>query len=167
MSELPIPARSGLVGRRSIIFALAVLLALVTFLVYLPTHQNGFVYWDDPQYVYENLSIRTLDLDFFKWAMTAVVVSNWHPLTLLSHAIDYRLFGLNPMGHHLTSVLFHSLNTAIFFLLSIRLIERGSRGARGFMNYTLVNPAVLVAASLAALLFGIHPVHVESVSWVS
>jgi len=167
MSELPTPANSGLVGRRSIIIVSAFVIALITLLLYLPTLNNGFVYWDDPKYVYENLSIRTLDLDFFKWAATAVVVSNWHPLTLLSHAVDYRLFGLDPWGHHLTSMLFHSVNTALFFFLTLRLIEFGSRGARGFARYTLINPAVLLSASLAALLFGLHPIHVESVSWVS
>jgi hypothetical protein len=167
MSELQTPVRSSLTGRRSILIFLAFLLAFVTFLVYLPTLKNGFVLWDDPKYVYENLSIRTIDLAFFKWVATAVVVSNWHPLTVLSHAIDYRLWGLDPWGHHLTSMLFHSVNTALFFLLTIRLIEFGSRGARGFTRYTLVNPAVLLSASMAALLFGLHPIHVESVSWVS
>ncbi len=167
MSELPKPVRSGLAGRRSILVAAAILLAFITFLVYLPTLNNGFVYWDDPKYVYENLNIRTLDFAFLKWALTAVVVSNWHPLTLLSHAVDYSIWGLDPRGHHLTSMLLHSINTALFFFLALKLIELGSRGKRGFASYTLVNPALLIAAATAALLFGIHPVHVESVSWVS
>jgi len=128
--------------------------ALLAIAVFIPILGNGFVNWDDPLYVYNNLHIRHLDL---RWIFTAVVASNYHPLTLLSHTLDYRLFGLNPAGHHLTSLILHALNSALVFLLAKRLlggsIEKGK--------------SPVPAAMIAALLFAVHPLHVESVAWVS
>ncbi|HEX8947669.1 MAG TPA: tetratricopeptide repeat protein [Dissulfurispiraceae bacterium] len=143
--------------------AVAASAAVTTFLVYLPALWNGFVNWDDPDYVYSNPRILHLDLQFLKWAFTTFHASNWHPLTWLSHAADYALWGLNPMGHHLSSILLHALNTFLVVILSTRLIrlalpqgerEEGGRGA-------------LLAGALTGLLFGLHPLHVESVAWVS
>ncbi|MDO8446224.1 MAG: tetratricopeptide repeat protein [Deltaproteobacteria bacterium] len=141
--------------------------ALITFVVYLSSLQNGFVNWDDHKYVYENPNIRSIDPAF----LVSFYFSNWHPLTMLSYALDYAVWGLNPIGYHLTNILFHTANTFLVFVLAVRLVECGltlptppsplfnKEGARG--RYPLV------AASVTALLFGIHPVHVESVAWVS
>jgi len=126
--------------------------ALLAIAVFLPTLGNGFVNWDDPYYIYENLHIRHLDL---RWIFTAVVVSNYHPLTLLSHTLDYRLFGLNPMGHHITNIILHAINSAFVFLLAKRLLRGGYKS-----GYAL-------PAMAAALLFAVHPLHVESVAWAS
>jgi hypothetical protein len=93
------------------ITTLAISIAVVTVLVYIPSLHNGFVNWDDQYYVYENTKIWKLDGQSLRWMFTAYHASNWHPLTWLSHGIDYALWGLNPMGHHLTSVLLHGLNT--------------------------------------------------------
>jgi hypothetical protein len=89
----------------------AFLVALLTVLVYLPALQNGFVNWDDSKYVYENPYIQHIDFGFFKWTFTSFHASNWHPLTWISLAIDHAVWGLNPMGYHLTSIIFHGLNT--------------------------------------------------------
>ncbi len=121
-------------------------------LLFLPVLGNGFVNWDDPLYVYENLHIRHLDI---RWIFTAVVASNYHPLTLLSHTLDYALFGLNPMGHHLTSVILHGLNSALVFVLAKRLLHKAAGHGK------------TLGALTAALLFAFHPIHVESVAWVS
>jgi len=140
-------------SKNKILIISAAAVFVVTLLVYLPALKNGFVLWDDQDYVYENPFIRTLGPEFFRWLLTAVVVANWHPLTMLSHAVDYALWGLNPAGHHLTAVIIHSLNSALVFVLALRLMRGCAGGA--------------VAALVAAFLFGLHPIHVESVVWVS
>jgi len=127
--------------------------ALVAVVLFLPALGNGFVNWDDPAYVYQNLHIRHLEL---RWIFTGIVASNYHPLTLLSHTIDYALFGADPMGHHLTSLILHGLNSALVFLLAKRLFNKG-----------FWHGGALLPAFMAALLFAVHPLHVESVVWVS
>lgn len=139
--------------KKKILVASAAAVFVVTLLVYLPSVKNGFVLWDDQDYVYENPYIRTLGPMFLRWVLGAVVVANWHPLTMLSHAVDYALWGLNPAGHHLTAIVIHSLNTVLVFAVSLRLL-RGRKEAG-------------LAALVAAFLFGLHPMHVESVTWVS
>ena len=149
-------------------FYLTAAVALLTFLVYLPALRNEFVYWDDNLYIFENPFIRSLDATFFRRAFLGFPASNWHPLTWISHAVDYALWGMNPLGHHLTSIILHAINTALVILLAVKLLEtareRSTRkGASSFLN----DRTVLIAAGVTGLLFGIHPVHVESVAWVS
>ncbi|MEE8574733.1 MAG: hypothetical protein V3T30_04900, partial [Thermodesulfobacteriota bacterium] len=141
------------------------LAAVVTFIVYLPTLQNGFVNWDDQGYVYNNPNIRILDIDFFRWALSTPVLGNWHPLTMLSHAVDYALFGLNPRGHHLTSIVLHSVNTILVFFLTFTLVNNKKSGNAVMGNESLLTARI--TALVTALLFGLHPLHVESVAWVS
>ena len=78
--------------------------------------------WDDPAYIYENQHIRSIDLAFFKWAFSSFHAANWHPVTWLLHAVDYAVWGTDPIGHHLTSIVFHGLNTFLVVILVIRLI---------------------------------------------
>lgn len=143
------------------IFGISFFIALITFIVYLPALQNGFVNWDDYTYVYKNQNIRSLDLAFLKWSLTATVGKLWHPLTLVSLAWDYALWGLNPIGYHLTNILLHTLNTFLVFILITRLMEQSSPKKAILLNKGLV------AAVITAILFGIHPLHVESVVWIS
>lgn len=142
---------------RNVSWITAFTIAIITFLVYLPALQNGFVRWDDHLYVSENQNIRFIDIRFLRWDITAVVASLWHPLTMFSLALDYALWGPNPFGYHLTNILFHSLNALLVFILTTRLIELKNIG----------KPKILIIAGITALLFGIHPTHVESVAWVS
>ncbi|MCC6502865.1 MAG: tetratricopeptide repeat protein [Deltaproteobacteria bacterium] len=144
-------------NRRALIAA-AILSALITFIIYLPALVNGFVNWDDPRYVFENPWIQKLDLAFLKRAFTEVYFANWHPLTMISYAVDYAIWGLNPLGYHLLNNVIHSVNTALVAVLTIRLIS---------VARPLSPPSVFVAGFVPALLFGIHPLHVESVAWVS
>ncbi|MBI5888945.1 MAG: tetratricopeptide repeat protein [Deltaproteobacteria bacterium] len=143
-----------------VLWAFAALSAIITFLVYLPSLKSGFVNWDDPGYVYENPYIRTLGADFWKWAFTTPVQSLWHPLTLASYAINHAIWGIDPFGYHFDNVLFHSINTLLVFFLTIRLME--SAGVRGLYSFKAI-----CAGLTTALLFGLHPLHVESVSWIS
>ena len=151
-------------------YALAGLVALLTFIVYIASLQNEFVEWDDSQYVFENLHIRSFDLAFFKWAFFDFYAANWHPLTWISHALDYAAWGLNPMGHHLTNNILHAVNTFLVVALVVRLIEavhdspftiHGSRLTSHDSRFTLI------AAAVTGLLFGLHPLHVESVAWIA
>jgi cytochrome c-type biogenesis protein CcmH/NrfG len=131
-------------------FASCILLALVTFAVYFRAATNPFVNYDDQGYVVENLRVQQgLTWATVRWALTATIADNWHPLTWLSHALDCQLFGLNPAGHHFTSILLHALNAVILFLLLYR--------ATGAMGRSLV----------VAALFALHPINVESVAWVA
>ena len=130
--------------------ALCVLLAGVTIALYSPVLWHSFVVLDDRDYVTANAHIHDgLSWSTIKWAFTSTEAANWHPLTWLSHALDYQLFALNPAGHHFDSVLIHALNAAVLFLLLAWVTKR-------------VGPSLLVAA-----LFAVHPLNVESVAWVA
>jgi hypothetical protein len=150
-------------------YYLAVLLSLATFLVYLPTLRNGFVWWDDNDYIFENPHIRSFDVPFLKWAFFNFYAANWHPLTWLSHATDYAIWGLNPLGHHLMNVILHALNTFLVVITIIKLVESSKKTAttHGQSASYLSNRSILITAGITGLLFGLHPLHVESVAWVS
>jgi Flp pilus assembly protein TadD len=126
------------------------LLALTTIALYWPAMGYDFVNCDDPEYVTANPHVQGgLNWDTVKWAFFNPVVGNWHPLTVISHMLDCQLFALNPGGHHLTSVLFHAFNAALVFVLLRQLT------------------GVVWRSLLVAALFAVHPLHVESVAWVS
>ena len=90
-----------------------------------------------------------MGLDTLGWALTSTEQENWHPLTWLSHALDYSLFHLNPTGHHFTSLLIHAANAVLLFLLLAFATGR-------------IGPSLFVA-----LLFALHPINVESVAWIA
>jgi len=137
-------------GRRVDIF-ICTLLCLATVAVYWQTTGHDFILLDDPLYVTDNPQVRAgLTFDSICWAFTADnQTGNWHPLTWLSHLVDYQLFGPRPGWHHLVNVLFHLANTILLFLLL-----REMTGARWCSAFT-------------AALFALHPLHVESVAWIS
>lgn len=126
-------------------------LCLVTLLLYLQVLGHDFINFDDTGYVADNLSVQQgVNAETVLWAFTAGYESNWHPLTWISHMVDWQLYGLShPGGHHLTNVLFHVANTLLLFLVLRRMTGAVWRSA------------------LVAALFGWHPLHVESVAWVS
>lgn len=150
--------------RQSLIF-LAVAIACLTFLVYMPGLGNGFVDWDDTQYVVQNTKIKSLRWELFRWALFDYKTNLWHPLTWISHAFDYAFWELNPFGHHLSNNILHAINTGIVCWLSYLLIRLGAIFNRepqlGDTRF------LFVAAGTTALLFGLHPIHVESVAWVA
>jgi tetratricopeptide (TPR) repeat protein len=129
---------------------LCILLAAVTFAVYWPVHSHEFVRYDDDTYVTHNPNVKSgLSWQGVKWAFTTGHAANWHPLTWLSHQLDYTLFAGNSAAHHLVNVLFHIANTLLLFIVLVRMTKR-------------LWPGVFVAA-----LFAMHPLHVESVAWVA
>ena len=97
-------------------FFICLFLGGAIFVVYGQVLENDFVYYDDYEYVVKNENIQKgLTANSIRWAFD-IQSSNWHPLTWLSHMLDYRLFGLNPKGHHLTNLLIHLANTILLFL---------------------------------------------------
>ena len=146
------------------IYRMAFFLAIAIFLLYLPSLDGDFLNWDDGEYIYKNVHMSNLSPEFIKYAFTHVINSNYHPLTIISYGLDYTFWGLNPKGYHLTNVLLHSLNTALVVLLSFALIDTAR--AKGFTVPMSDRTSLFVAAG-TGLLFGTHPLHVESVAWVS
>lgn len=146
------------ITRRQCRIVPAVSILVVTLITWLPLLRNGFVTWDDDEYIIENVFIRNLDWPLLRWSFTEFVQGNWHPLTNISHALDYALWGLDPFGHHLSSLILHLANTLLVFLLVTAVLAH-REGLSG--RFTTV------AAAVTALLFGIHPLHVESVAWAA
>jgi tetratricopeptide (TPR) repeat protein len=126
------------------------LLALAVFVVYLPVARCGFTNYDDPYYITENAPVKSgLTWSGLKWSLEDTHTGNWHPVTWWSHMLDCQWFGLRPAGHHLTNLALHAVNTVLLFGLLRTLTGRDGRSA------------------VVAALFGLHPLHVESVAWVA
>ncbi len=143
-------ARGIFSSARTRSLVLSLLLALLTLAVYHPIVHNAFINVDDNGYVTENIHVHAgLGLATLKWALTTFDCENWHPVTWLSHVVDWELFGKNAAGHHYMSALIHALNAILLFLLLQRVT--------GFTWRSLI----------VAALFAIHPVNVESVAWAS
>jgi protein O-mannosyl-transferase len=138
-------------GTRNLPQGLALLfLALLPLAVFWPVRGNGFVSYDDTDYVYRNpWVLRGLTGAGLRWALTTGYAANWHPLTWISHMSDVSLFGMNPAGHHATNLLLHILNTLLLFVLLRGLTANAPRSA------------------WVAAVFAVHPAHVESVAWVA
>jgi hypothetical protein len=149
--------------KKSTVAGVAFAALLITILVYLRALSCDFVNWDDPDYVLNNELIRSLDWQFLRTIFTSIPYDFYIPLTTLSLAIDYRLWGMNPLGYHLTNILFHGANAGLLVLLAARLLAftpfEQSVPARSRLY-----PATLL---LAGLLFALHPLRVESVAWVT
>ena len=130
--------------------AICVGLVALTLCAWARVVRNPFINYDDGKYVTENPNIQSgLNWKTLSWAFGSIYQDNWHPLTWLSHAIDYQVFGLNPAGHHLTSLLLHLVNVVLLYVL---LSGATRQAGRSF---------------LVAGLFAIHPLNVESVGWVA
>jgi tetratricopeptide (TPR) repeat protein len=125
-------------------------LALGTWLACSPLPHCGFINYDDPDYVTHNPHVkRGLTWEDLSWAFTTIHAGNWHPLAWISHMLDCQVYALNPAGHHVTNLLFHVANAILLFIVLGRLTGTVWRSA------------------LVAALFAWHPLHVESVAWIS
>jgi Flp pilus assembly protein TadD len=112
--------------------------------------RHDFVNFDDPQYVTENVRVSAgITWDGIRWALTTGTAGNWHPLTWFSHMLDVQLFGVTPGPHHVMNVILHIANTLLLFGVLWRMT--GALGRSAFV----------------AALFAAHPIHVESVAWIS
>ena len=125
-------------------------LVIATLAVYWQVRGHSFVNFDDGMYVTDNYHVRAgLSPQSVKWALTETEAANWHPLTRLSHMLDVQLFGMNAGAHHMTSMFFHLANTLLLFFVFKRMT------------------GCLWQSGIVAALFALHPLHVESVAWVS
>ena len=135
---------------RLLILGISLGLFLTTLLVYAPVYRFGFVDFDDPDYVTNNTHVHNgLAMDGIVWAITSTEAANWFPATRLSQLLDGEIFGLRPGGHHFTNAFLHALATVFLFAF----LEAATGAAW---------PSVFVA-----VLFAVHPLHVESVAWIA
>jgi protein O-mannosyl-transferase len=123
---------------------------ILTFILYSGTLKNYFIInWDDDGYIINNPMIKNLSWKSIIFMFSHFHLDNYHPLTTLTNAIEYKVFKLNPIPYHFNNLLLHLLNTALVFHFVRQLIKNKQ------------------AALLASLLFAVHPMHVESVAWIS
>jgi len=139
--------------------------AALTATAFLPALRNGFVNWDDDKVVLENEHVHGLGWPNLHWMFTAYRLGHYHPLTWLSLAIDVRIWGLtehSAFGFHLTNVILHAVNAIWVYLLARRLLSLVANDDPPAGHRRLP-----VVAALTALLFGLHPLRVESVAWIT
>jgi len=144
-------------GTARLVLPIAVV-AIAAFVAFLPALSNGFQnIWDDNENITQNGFFRGLDAEHFRWFFTSNRLGHWQPLSWFSLAVDHAIWGLDPFGYHLTNLVLHACNAALFFLLS-----RAALRAAGSPFADDVFPSLF-----AALLFAVHPLRVESVAWVT
>lgn len=136
-------------------------MALLAVLAFLPALENGFVAWDDDRNFLENPRYRGLGLTQLRWMWTTFHMGHYIPLSWMTLGLDYTVWGMNPFGYHLTSVLLHAGAAVALYFVALRLF----RSMAGPWRADPRGPAL--AAAGAALLFALHPLRVESVAWVT
>lgn len=148
MIERKIMEHEETFGRiKTILIMLA--LTIATLAVYWQVQYHDFVNYDDLWYVGNPIVRNGLSWEGFRWAFQSTMATNWHPMTWLSHMLDFQLFGKQPSGHHLTNLFFHLASTLLLFLTLKEMTSAYWRSA------------------LVAAMFALHPLHVESVAWVA
>ena len=140
--------------KQTVLLHLAVLIAL-TLLAYLEVRHHYFV-WDTIPFVLENPWIHELNANNLVSIFTEAHRANWHPVVLLSHALDFSVFGDDAGKHHLTNLALHCINVLLLYWLVVNLLTR----------FHQTNEFSIWVAFLTALIFALHPQHVESVAWV-
>jgi Tfp pilus assembly protein PilF len=146
----PRPARE----RVTIPFALAV----ITFLAFSPALLNRFVEWDDYKNLFENPGFRGLGWTQIRWMFTSALMGHYIPVTWITFGLDYTLWGMNPLGYHVTNNLLHSANAALFYLVARRLLAKGT---------SITEWPLRAGSMVAALFFALHPLRAESVAWAT
>jgi protein O-mannosyl-transferase len=127
-----------------------IVLVLVTVFSFSGVRLNDFVTLDDYTYVLQNRHVQQgLNMQSIAWAFTSFDAGNWHPLTWISHMVDWKIYGNNPAGHHITNLCLHAANAVLLFLLLLYMT--------GYLG----------RAAMVAFLFALHPAHVESVAWIA
>ncbi len=143
--------------------AIALGIGLITFICFSPILSNHFLFWDDNQYIRNNIYLRRLSWENIKYLFSHQFAANWQPLTMLSYSLNYYFSGYSPGGYFATNLLLHVANTILVFFLSrniLQLVWKGEQHNVQFKNGAFILPA------LVSLWFGIHPMHVESVGWL-
>ncbi len=145
-------------GQRNLAVFLVPFIVFAVFATFWPTLENGFVNWDDKAVLLENQNYRGLSQTHLTWMFSTFHAGHYHPLTWLSFAFDYMIWGMNPTGYHLTNLILHTLNAVVFFLLLQALLARNKKSNIEFIQ---------ICCAAGALLFAVHPLRVESVAWAT
>ncbi len=137
------------------------IISFTVFICYLPVLNNGFV-WDDTHNLIDNIYYRGFTLSNLHWMFTTFYDANYHPLAWLTLGFDFTLWGMNPYGYHLTNLMFHVLNSILFFFLIVAFLKRIPN-----TGSDIKKSGIGISAGAGALFFALHPLRVESVSWIS
>ena len=136
--------------KKTLITAAIVFIIVLNVVVFSPALKGGFLHcWDDYLYVVNNTDIQKLSLSNIHNIFTKFILGNYHPLTVFSFAIEYHFFGLNSQAYHMTNLIIHILNCLLVFWFALLLTRN------------------VYVSSILSVLFAIHPIHVESVAWIS
>ena len=138
------------------------IILIAVFAVYANTLQNEFTNWDDGPLIVENLKIRSLDFENVKKIFDYKADGTYQPVRVFSYAIDYHFWGLNPVGYHIHNILLHALAAVLVYLIVLRIVPVLVHSVTASEIGSVQHIAVLTA-----LFFAVHPVHVESVAWLS
>jgi protein O-mannosyl-transferase len=148
--------------RRAADWAVPLVVAVVTFVAFLPALRAGFVAWDDQSNFVENLDYRGLGWTQLRWMWTTFLLGHYVPLSWMTLGLDYVVWGMNPAGYHLTSLLLHTANAVLLYFVARRLLR-----LTGVIPRESDGMIVAIPAAFAALFFAVHPLRVESVVWVT
>ena len=149
--QVPRKAKSqGFVMNKNMEILLLSLILLITVIIYFPALQNKFTNWDDGGYVTDNTYIKSLSGENVGYMFTKPIASNFHPLTILSLALNYQVSGMKPFSYFLVNIIFHLFNIVLTYYFALLILGRNK----------------LLALFVAAI-FAVHPMHVESVAWIS
>jgi len=162
-STLPTERSPGVLSRSmsrclALPWTIPLALALLTFLIFLPSLWNGFVQWDDQVNLYENPDYRGLTWPQIRWMFSNVTMGHWIPLTWLTFGLDYVLWEMRPFGYHLTSLVIFAANVPAFYFVARRLLARAT---------SFGESALRLSAATATLVFALHPLRAESVAWAT
>src|SRR5215212_4187850 len=138
------------------------LVAAATFVAFLPTLGNEFVSWDDDANFVDNPYYRGLGWAQLRWMWTTFHMGHYVPLSWMTLGLDYLLWGMNPVGYHLTNLLLHTVNAVLLYFVARRVLRLA-----GVAGPSTSGLAVSLPPAVAALLFAVHPLRVESVAWVT
>jgi Tfp pilus assembly protein PilF len=152
------PTLSWLTNRALVVWAIPLALSLITFAAFSPSVWNGFVEWDDQINLYENPDYRGLGAAQFRYFFKTVLMGHWIPLTWMTFGLDYVLWGMNPMGYHLTNVIVHAAGAAALYFIALSLLRKAT---------SLVGVPLRIGAVAGTLFFMLHPLRAESVAWAT
>ena len=141
---------------------LPVTVALLTIIAFLPALNNDFVNWDDETNFLENEAYRGLGWEQIHWMWTSHLMGRYIPITWMTLGLDYSIWGMEPLGYHLTNIVWHAANAVLFYLVACALFQWASPKAAD-----AIRNRIPVAAFLTAMLFAVHPLRVESVAWIT
>jgi len=142
--------------------AVPAVLALATFVVFLPALAAGFVNWDDDENFLDNPNYRGLGATQLRWMFTTFLMGHYIPLTWMTLGMDYVVWGMNPAGYHLTNLLLHAANAVLFYSVALRLFRASVPDRREDRSSVLI-----IGSAFATLLFAVHPLRAESVAWIT